>query len=257
VTLRGDIPPALWPAIGKTQEITQAFLVGLDFIVKDTSRDPSFFNNHLLGYISQDLLQSSIALPVLVTEGLLNVARRELRFLVEAATKLCYVQQQQYSSSIAGKLSAFRKALDSASISLKNQLVLGLLPAPDKDKFLEEVGRLTGETSNYVHLTTTQIAERISMVDAGRTSGWESAEDIDKVNLLLERGLASTIVLLLHSVPDYVAGDLLVSENGDTINWYFTKSVYIAAIDSHFDYKHERQARLDEIRSARQARVAF
>ncbi len=63
--------------------------------------------------------------------------------------------------------------------------------------------------------------------------------------------------MLFHSVPEYVAGDWLVEANGSTANWVFTESRFIAGIDSHFDYKHERQENLSAIKAARKNAVRF
>jgi hypothetical protein len=108
-----------------------------------------------------------------------------------------------------------------------------------------------------VHLSPHQIEERIAAVEAGRTAGKESAEDITDLNDLVSRGLACALVLLLHSVPEYVSGDWLVEPDGTTTNWYFMESKFFAGMDSHFDYKHERQEHLDTVRTTRQSIVRF
>ena len=171
--------------------------------------------------------------------------------------KLCFVQQKQYQSDVATKLNSFKSTLDSASISVKNQLNLDLLPQAEQSVFLQDVGRFYGETSNYVHLTTTQVLERISLVDRGQTSGLEGPAEIETLNKLIAHGLAASLVFLLHSVPSHVAGDLLVGSDGKSHDWFFAESKYIALIDEHFDYKHERQMNLAEIRGARRAKITF
>jgi hypothetical protein len=95
------------------------------------------------------------------------------------------------------------------------------------------------------------------MVDQGRTSGNESAEDVEILNKLIARGLACSLIFLLHSVPDYVAGDLLVQSDGSSLNWFFAGSNFIAHMDEQFDYKQERQARLEEVKHNRWAVVSF
>jgi hypothetical protein len=53
-----------------------------------------------------------------------------------------------------------------------------VLPPHLHPAFLEEVGRVYGRTSSYVHLTPSQLKESIAAVDADRTAGKESAADI-------------------------------------------------------------------------------
>lgn len=252
-----DVQPDIAASLKETDLIIRSYLAAVSFIVQDTARDPEYVNNHLLSYLAQDILQSSVSILTLAMEGLLSVAKRELRFLVEASIKICFVQQQSYASAIAEKLDTFDKELSSQRISIKQNLRLLTLPEELHEAFTEEVGRIYGLTSNYVHLTPSQIQERIAAVEAGRTAGNESAEDINELNTLISRGLAASLVLLFLSVPDYVAGDWLVEEDGATIDSYFTGSRFIAGMDSYFDYKHERQAQLTNVRSTRQARVKF
>ena len=190
-------------------------------------------------------------------EGGLSVAKRELRFLIESSIKLSFVHQQKYKSSVQDKLTEFDKELSSPSISIKRDLNLNMLPAGLRDVFSEDVGRLYGKMSEYVHLTPEQILERITAVDAGRTLGREGSAEAQELNNLISKGFAASLVLLLHSVPEYVAGDWLVAPDGSTIDWYFVGSRFVAGIDSYFDYKHERQANLKAIQSARESRVAF
>ncbi|MBY5711849.1 hypothetical protein [Rhizobium leguminosarum] len=252
-----ELPEHLREPLMKMQFIVNSYLAGLGFIHMDTSRSPSYNDNHLLTYLVEDLLQSTVSLLTLATEGLVNVARREVRFILEATIKLCYVQQKEYHLSIREKIEKFDAELKSQRISVNRELDLHLLPEEWRQIFIEECGRIYGLTSSYVHLTPTQLNERIAAVDGGRTSGNESQEDLEDLNLLVARGLAASLVLLFHSVPKYVAGDFLVDPNGDAPEWYFSGSRFIAAIDSEFDYKHERQSQLQELQALRSSKVFF
>lgn len=244
-------------AIAESVEIFRSFLFALRFIIHDTARDPTFFDNHLLSYVSQDYIQAAVGLPTLISDGVHNVCRRELRFLLEMSIKLCFVQEHQYNLDVTSKLQTFEKMFDSTNISIQRQLKLYLLPSEEHTSFYEEVGRLYGATSKYVHLSQAQVLERINLVDQGRTSGHESAADVQELNKLLRRVLACCIVFLLHSVPPYVVGDLLVEPDGSSLRWYFSGSKFIALIDQQYDYKHERQANLSQIRTDRWNAVTF
>ena len=52
-------------------------------------------------------------------EDVHNVAKRELRFLVEASIKICLIQQQSWESSIQEAIARFDPELSSPSISIK------------------------------------------------------------------------------------------------------------------------------------------
>jgi hypothetical protein len=252
-----DLPPELAESIRETGFIARAYLSGLAFIVHDTAGDPQYVSNHLLSRLAQDLLQSAVSISSLVREGLLNVARRELRFLVEASVKIAVVQQASYVSTIAKKLETFDEELSSSSISIKKQIKLELLPEPYRSAFDEEIGRLYGLTSKYVHLTPTQIEQSIEAAKAGVTAGKERPADVDELNRLAERAMAASLVLLFHSVPSWVAGDWLVERDGSSITWHFMESRFLAGLDENFDYKHERKERLAEIQAKRAASIRF
>ena len=132
----------------------------------------------------------------------------ELRFLLEMSIKVCRIQQQDYGADVPTKLATLSATFDTTNISMQKQISLTLLPAPERPLFHQEVGRLYGLTSGYVHWSSDQIIERIAQVDQGRTAGYESAADVDALTALLARGLAASLVFILHSVPEYVAGDL-------------------------------------------------
>ena len=252
-----ELRPDLTEAVKRTQHLVNSYLAGLAFIVKDTARDPVFASNHLLSYLSQDILQSAMAVMTLTTEGVLNVVRRELRFLIEASIKICHVQRSSYASTIEEKLQAFEKVFQSQRISIKNNLDLPLLSEGIREEFCEEVGRLYGATSKYVHLSSDQIVASIALAQAGITSGMGGPSEVEKLNLLAERVLAVSLVLLFHSVPSWVAGNWFVDQNGSTVDWYFVQSKFISDLDSQFDYKHERQDRLAEIQAKRAAGIEF
>ncbi|WP_312363071.1 hypothetical protein [Ensifer sp.] len=252
-----ELPENLRKPLMEMRIIINSYLMGLGFVHMDTSRDPSYNDNHFLSYLVQDLLQSAISIVTLGAEGLLNVARREVRFILEATIKLCYVQQKEYQLTIREKIEKFDAELKSQRISINRELNLFLLPEEERWPFIEECGRIYGLTSSYVHLTPTQLNERIAATDAGRTSGKESPEDIDELNKLVARGLAASLVLLFHSVPQFVAGELLVDRDGNGPDWYFAGSRFVAAVDSEYDYKHERQARLQQIQELRRSKIFF
>jgi hypothetical protein len=194
---------------------------------------------------------------MLAKEGGISVAKRELRFIIESSIKMCFVHQKRYNSTVQAKLTEFDTELSSPSISIKRDLNLNMLPVDLRDTFSEEIGRLYGKMPGYVHLTPNQIMERIAAVDGGRLLGREGAAEVQELNDLISRGFAASLVLLLHSVPEYVAGDWLVDADGSTQDSYFVASRYISGIDSYFDYKHERQASLKAVQAARETRIVF
>jgi hypothetical protein len=243
--------------LAKCSAICAAYRAALGFVIADTARDPHYLDNHLLSYLAQDFIESASAIPLMVGEGIQNVARRELRFVLEAHIKVCFVQQKDFTQPIIDKLHSYQNVFDSPNISVKRDISLSMLSELSRTSLQEEIGRVYGATSKYVHLSRSQIVERIARVDAGRTAGWESTEDIAQFNVLLSRALAASLVLLFHTVPHYVAGDWFVEPSGASVDWYFSKSQFISEIDAAFDYKDERQANLENVKQKRASLIEF
>lgn len=252
-----QLPPEHAAALRKTDAMVRSFLSGFGFIIRDASRDPNYLDTHLLSYLSNEIIESAVSVVALASEGMHSVATRELRYLIEASIKICFVQQKSFSSTIEDKLSKFNAELASQRISIKKNLTLELLPDALQGQFVEEAGRLYGFASNFVHLSPQQILDSIERTKAGVSAGKERPADVESFNRFAERSMAVSLVLLFHSVPSWVAGDWFVEADETSVAWHFSASRFIAGIDSYFDCKHERQTRIEEVRAGREARVRF
>jgi hypothetical protein len=243
--------------LGAFSRLINDFLFILSFVGRDAGRDPEWWDTHLLSYTAHDILESTFGILSLARDGLSNTCRRELRYLVELSIKVCYIEQHYQQLPFAEKFEAARRPLDSTNIGIKKNLSLSLLPEAFRSDFCEELGRLYGDASNWVHLSADQLSNRIDRTRRGVTAGREGLSEIDSLIGFSERCFAAIIVLILHSVPSWVAGDLLVREDGKTHLSQFEGSRYLAAIDEGFDYKHERQVSLAEIKARRSSLVRF
>lgn len=238
-------------------KIRDAFLFALKFAETNAARDPQYRDTYLLHYLSHDFMQSVCAIPVLAIEGILSASKRETRFILEAAIKLCCIQQNDYTLPIAKRMQNFQELLSTSSITMGKNVPLKMLSEEKRGEFNSEVGRTYGEVCNFVHLTPHQMNERIRLTDAGRISGKESAEDIVELCKLTERVFALALVYIFHAAPSFVTGDFFVEGNGSSVSWHFSASKWMAEIDAHFDYKHERQASLSEIARLRGENIRF
>src|SRR5258708_27133827 len=93
-----DLRPDLVEPLRNTDYILRCYLAGVGFVVHDAARDQEFKTTHLLSYLTQDYIESAISIIVLAMEGGHNVARRELRFLIESSIKICFIQQKIYET---------------------------------------------------------------------------------------------------------------------------------------------------------------
>ena len=251
------VPQPLEKEFERTHDLVMGFIQWLYFCMADTARDNEFTNNHLLSFLNQDILETLMGVLVLVKEGIHAPVIRESRYLLEVSIKLTYIQQSEYRMPIEGKLKEFENTIKSPSISPMKKISLSLLKPDISEEFLIEVGRLYGESLNFVHLTPHSIEYRRARISHERLLGYESEEDLIQLNNFLQRICAASIVFLSHAVPQYVVGDWHVDSSGGLKKWYYLKSKYIAQIDSSLDYKHERQHVLERLVAERISNVAF
>lgn len=251
------IPEILQEEYKRTVEIFDSYIKWMLFCVQDTGRDPNYFNNHLLSVLAQDYLETLWSTPILIKEGIHRPIIREARFLLEMSIKMTYIQQKDYNLSISEKLNKYKKTLQSPGISIMRDINLNLLDESLHTTFLKDSGRLYGYSSNYIHLTNDQISKRMKLLNNGRSMGRESDIDLKELNDFLEKIYSISIVYIMHCIPQHVPGDWLVEGDGRTIDWYFVKSKYISAIDELFDYKHERQEKIEKIKEKREKNIAF
>jgi hypothetical protein len=252
-----EIPKELEKEFGRTYELVYGFIHWLSFCILDTARDGNFQNNHLLSFLSQDILETLAGVLIHVKEGIHTPVIRESRYLLELSVKLAYVQQQNYSMPIDEKLQVFHQIIKSTNISPMKRIDLKYLKSNTARDFLIEAGRLYGDSSRFVHLTHESIQYRRNRLDNERIVGKESEEDLIKLNDLLQRIYAVCIVLISHSIPQYVVGDWHVDPSGELKSWYYLRSKYVAEIDETLDYKHERQHILQKVCLERAACIAF
>ena len=252
-----SIPKELESEFSRTTQLITGFIDWMRFCILDTARDINFHENHLLSFLNQDILETLMGVLIHVKEGIHTPAIRESRYLLELSIKLTYIQQQNYAMAIDEKLSTFNNLIKSPSISPMRDIELHYLGADSVKSFLVDVGRLYGESSNFVHVTPESINYRRNRLSNDRILGRESASDLKQLNDILQKMYAASIIFISHSIPQYVVGDWHVDSGGELINWYYLKSKYISEIDSTLDYKHERKEILARVNAERHARIAF
>lgn len=252
-----EVPDDLKAEYERTQRIVLGFVQWLQFCMMDTARDSNFTKNHLLSFLHQDVLETLFGVLTHVLEGIHTPSIRESRYLLELSIKVSFIQRESYFSTIEEKLAEFDKEIKAPSISPMRRIDLSYLKDDTKPDFLEEVGRLYGAASSFVHVTPKSIEYRQNRVGDGRIMGKESKDDLAKLNDLLQSIYAASLVFLSHSVPQYVIGDWHVDRTGELTKWHYIGSRYIAEIDSTLDYKAERKEILERVVRERDLGIQF
>jgi hypothetical protein len=240
------------------EAICNSFLEAVLFCNLNYFRDRINSEVNFFIRVSDDFIQSLIAIKMLSKEGIHNQCRRELRYLLELAVKSCLVSQRNSSLDYQTQITAFEKLLKEDSISIIRDINLHLITDTQlRGDFNTEIKKLYGMLCTYIHVSPHQLVEKIQLAHSGRYIGFEGVAELRQLNDELERTLAYVMVLLFHSIPEWVVGDFLVEDDGSTKEFHFNQSRYIIDIDRKFDYKAERQSKLSQLNLERERKIKF
>lgn len=237
-------------------EIRKSISYCLSFCYINSARDCVSTEKNFFLRMIDDILQSVISIEINAKEGIVNTCRRELRYLIELSIKSCLIVNTTNKNTFEEQINEFDKLLNSSNINPINSLSFQYLTTYDEE-FKTEVKKLYGYLSKYTHSSSLQIKERLARAENGRPIGFEGIDELKKLNDDIEKVFAIVIVLIFHSVAQYVVGDFMVEPDGQTVNWYFNKSKYISIIDEQFDYKIERQIILKKLKEKRLQLIKF
>jgi hypothetical protein len=221
------------------------FVLALRAIWVVNTRDPAS-PRQLLQNTSDELLESVVAIGLLAEQGIFNAPRRELRFMLEAAVKYAYVDQE--SPAKAGLRGRSRHLGDTqrvprSSIEPIKELKLSMLTDPTA--FRAAASSAFGALSGYVHPSRPALTERFARVGRGEYSGFETARALEALNRTTAECLDLVIVLLFHGIGPALTGDLFVHWLDEEEDWTFHRTRWVAEVSRFFDYKVERQVRVD------------
>lgn len=221
------------------------------FSYHDSNRDGISGENNFFLRMVDDITQSTISIETLAKEGIINTCKRELRYLLELTIKATIIANGSAKIDINEQIIEYKNLLNSSNINPLNTLKLSYFNEDEEKEFKSEVKRTYGILSNFTHATANQITQRIERSLNGKSIGFEGVEELNDLNFLVEKVFSQVIVFIFNAVPQYVVADYLVESNGDINNWYFKKSKFISLIDENFDYKYERQSKLEKLKVER------
>jgi hypothetical protein len=195
---------------------------------------------------TDDLGQSVLAARNLIQDGLINPIKRELRYIIESSVKNLYVDQQVRERTASSDLDQKLESLEAevgSSIDVLDDIDLEAFHKSDEKKFKDEVYDAYRKACAYVHVSRHQIEERLERAEAGKSLGFESAEDLRKVGRLMFRVYDIALTLYFHGYGLPMTGDIFIQVLDDFPSWRFHKGKYVRIVSAYFDYKHERNMR--------------
>jgi hypothetical protein len=225
------------------ERLTTDFVLGVRSAALAFTRYPAG-REWLLQASIDDLLESAISLVTLAGEGVFNVGRRELRYVLELVVKCVYCDQVLPADAPLREriaLAGDPAQVPRSSVDVVDRLTLRMIPDPLE--FVHRFHGAFGALSGYTHVSKPQLEERLRRVERGEFIGFEGPATLRAFNALVAQTYDLVLALVFEGIGPAFTGDLFIQILDDEPSWKFHKGRYVGQISRYFDYKAERQNR--------------
>lgn len=202
-------------------------------------------NDYLLFQFAPHLVEAALTVTSCAKEGMQNAARRELRFLLEAAVKLSARDSHNGAATFEERLAGLGDRGKRFEDYVAELRYFDEFEKPGEAN--AEILSLYSELSHYVHATVPQFENSMARSRRGEPPGMETVATLNKFNKLAFRVYDLVLVRIFYGVGLSLAGDIFTSALDDEPNWRFHKGKFVGRMSRCFDYKHERRSRRGEI----------
>lgn len=221
------------------------------------SRCADFHEKYLFPQHFDDLAEAALTAQLAIENGALNPARRELRYMLEVAVNIAYVDEEMRGSSLSDRRDFYKsKQVKKINVDQVSKLPFRLL-GENKESFSKHIKNAWVRSSNYVHLTKRQMDQKLELRERGITLGMETVAMLQEVVSEVHEVCSIVSILAFETIGTSFTGDMFVDNLDSLEHWTLHASGYIALVDSYFDYKHERKDRLDAIHKTRNSRIKY
>lgn len=231
-------------ALNYLESITAHMLIGQSYVRLMGTRF-SAENDYLLFRFAPHLSEAALAVTSCAREGMHNAARRELRFLLEAAVKLSSRDTYSDAASFEERLSGLGDRGKRFEDYVAELQYFDEFEKPEEAN--AEILSLYSELSHYVHASVPQFENSMARSRRGEAAGMETVATLNKFNNLAFRVYDLALVRIFYGVGLSLAGDIFTSTLDDQPDWRFHKGRFVGRMSRCFDYKHERRVRRGEI----------
>ncbi|KRF04694.1 hypothetical protein ASH00_13890 [Arthrobacter sp. Soil782] len=196
----------------------------------------------LLQSSMDDFIESAVSVHILGMQGVFNVGRRELRYMLELAVKAVYVDQQFPGDALLiDRIAYLHSDVPRSSVDVADRLRLRMLP--DREKFCTDVHDAFGALSGYTHVSKKMLDERVRRVSRDEYPGFESARTLRAFSSLVAKTYDVVLATIFEGVGPAFTGDLFLDHIDHKEKWAYSKTSHLRNVSVHFDYKRERQSR--------------
>ncbi|WP_377829258.1 hypothetical protein ACFKHW_03975 [Bradyrhizobium lupini] len=201
--------------------------------------------DYLMFRFASHLSEAVLAITMSAEEGLQNTARRELRFLLEAAVKLSSRDFHADAKSFDERLAVLGDRSKRFEDYVTELRYFDEFEKPGEAN--AAILSLYRDLSLYVHAAVPQFQSAMSRERKGEGAGMESVSTLNRFNSFAFQVYDIVLVRMFYGLGPSMAGDIFTSILDDKTKWRFHKAPFVRRMSRCFDYKHERRVRRGEI----------
>lgn len=205
-----------------------------------STRAPHIYNEFLVFRNLDEYIESAISIEMLIREGIFNIGRRELRYLLESIVKYYKTDMTVQSGSLRDRIIYFKDHIPNSSIDIVFDIDVGALAELEND-FKNEIKDTFIKSCAYVHPSESQIKERLNNYEKGNTIGFESITQLRKMNKILFRAYDMILLIIFHALGLSLAKDIFINVLEEKRDWNFHKGKYVSVLSTLFSNKAERK----------------
>jgi hypothetical protein len=198
-------------------------------------------DDYLLFRFAPNLAESALSITMNAKEGAQNPARRELRFMLEAAVKLSvrdtHLDAKSFDDRLAGLNDRSKRFEDYVAVL---QYFDEFENPQDANA---EILSLYSDLSTFVHASVPQFERTLARDKRDETVGMETVATLNQFNKLAFRVYDIVLVRLFHGLGLSMAGDIFTTTLDDDPKWSFHRGKFVSRLSKCFDYKHERKSK--------------
>jgi hypothetical protein len=225
-------------ALRRMKGISSDFIRALNYAALQGTRF-SAQDDFLIFRFAPSFVESVLSIQLLAHEGLQNAARRELRFILEAAVKLSAQDYCKKAKDFEARLAGLSARDKKFEVYAKGLTYFSSFENPQEAN--TEVQSLYAELSGFVHASEPQFRAALNRNRKSETIGMETVATLNRFNDLFFQVLDIVLVRIYHGFGLSLAGDTFIQCFDSESKWRFHKGKYTKRMSRCFDYKAERQ----------------
>jgi hypothetical protein len=191
-----------------------------------STRGGDIYPNFLTIRFIEELLESAVGILSLVSNGSHNMARREMRYLLELAVKYVIIDYELMGKPLSEKLEYLATNIPNSSIEVINRYHPPLEENLNS-LFKNEVRDYFYKACAYVHPSKRQLSERLENQKNGATIGFETTKMLKEMNKIIFRGYDMILFMVFHGFGHSMSKDIFEQLLVDNKKWKFHKGKYI------------------------------